>query len=63
MVNARQENILPRRKLGRDGPEVSAIGYGAMGITEFYGPDSTNQARPRDRGDVFRYRRDVWLGP
>ena len=44
MVNARQENILPRRKLGRDGPEVSAIGYGAMGITAFYGPDSTNDA-------------------
>jgi aryl-alcohol dehydrogenase-like predicted oxidoreductase len=44
VVNARQNNILPRRKLGRDGPEVSAIGYGAMGITEFYGPDSTNDA-------------------
>jgi aryl-alcohol dehydrogenase-like predicted oxidoreductase len=44
VVNARQENILPRRKLGRCGPEVSAIGYGAMGITEFYGPDSTNDA-------------------
>ncbi len=44
MGNARQENILPRRKLGRNGPEVSAIGYGAMGVTEFYGPDSTNDA-------------------
>jgi aryl-alcohol dehydrogenase-like predicted oxidoreductase len=44
MVNQRQENTLPRRKLGRDGPEVSAIGYGAMGITDFYGPDSTNDA-------------------
>ena len=44
MVDSLQENILPRRKLGRDGPEVSAIGYGAMGITAFYGPDSTNDA-------------------
>ncbi|MCU0902497.1 MAG: aldo/keto reductase [Tabrizicola sp.] len=44
MINKRQANILPRRKLGRNGPEVSAIGYGAMGITEFYGPDSTNDA-------------------
>jgi aryl-alcohol dehydrogenase-like predicted oxidoreductase len=44
VVNQRQENILPPRKLGRNGPEVSAIGYGAMGITEFYGPDSTNDA-------------------
>ncbi|WP_374429670.1 aldo/keto reductase [Tabrizicola sp.] len=40
----RQQAILPRRKLGREGPEVSALGYGAMGITEFYGPDSTNDA-------------------
>ncbi len=44
MAKDRQETILPRRKLGRNGPEVSAIGYGAMGITEFYGPDSTNDA-------------------
>lgn len=44
MVNERRENILSRRKLGREGPEVSAIGYGAMGITDFYGSDSTNDA-------------------
>jgi aryl-alcohol dehydrogenase-like predicted oxidoreductase len=44
VVESRHQNTLPRRKLGRDGPEVSAIGYGAMGITEFYGPDSTNDA-------------------
>lgn len=39
-----QRSHLPRRRLGLTGPEVSAIGYGAMGITEFYGPDSTNDA-------------------
>jgi aryl-alcohol dehydrogenase-like predicted oxidoreductase len=44
VVTSRQENTLPRRKLGKNGPEVSAIGYGAMGITEFYGSDSTNDA-------------------
>lgn len=44
MSNARQNSNLPGRRLGRNGPEVSAIGYGAMGITEFYGPDSTNDA-------------------
>lgn len=44
MVSRRKQNNLPRRTLGRQGPEVSAIGYGAMGITEFYGPDSTNDA-------------------
>lgn len=32
-----------KRKLGADGPEVSAIGYGAMGITLWYGPSDEQQ--------------------
>ncbi|MEZ5752960.1 MAG: aldo/keto reductase [Paracoccaceae bacterium] len=28
------------RKLGRNGPEISAIGYGAMSFSDFYGPTS-----------------------
>lgn len=29
---------MKQRKLGQDGPDVSAVGYGAMSFTDFYGP-------------------------
>lgn len=29
---------MKQRKLGQDGPTVSAVGYGAMSFTDFYGP-------------------------
>ena len=29
---------MKQRKLGKDGPEVSVVGYGAMSFSDFYGP-------------------------
>lgn len=29
--------MIPRRRLGRNGPEVGALGYGAMGLEGYYG--------------------------
>ncbi|KAK9454375.1 NADP-dependent oxidoreductase domain-containing protein [Dipodascopsis uninucleata] len=34
---------LPTTKLGPNGPEVTAIGYGAMGISAFYKPNLTDE--------------------
>lgn len=36
---------LSTRKLGKNGPEVTAIGYGLMGLSAFYGKPKPDEER------------------
>ena len=56
-----------KRRLGRDGPEVSAIGLGCMGMSEFYGAGSDDESiatihHALDRGVTFLDTADMY-GP
>src|SRR6476620_6055640 len=54
-----------KRRLGRDGPEVSAIGLGCMGMREFYGSASDDESiatihHALDRGVSFLDTADMY---
>jgi aryl-alcohol dehydrogenase-like predicted oxidoreductase len=36
---------LPTRRLGKDGPLVTALGFGAMGASDFYGKADPDKER------------------
>jgi aryl-alcohol dehydrogenase-like predicted oxidoreductase len=36
---------MPTRQLGKNGPRVSAIGFGAMGLSAFYGSIAPDEER------------------
>jgi aryl-alcohol dehydrogenase-like predicted oxidoreductase len=56
---------IEKRRLGRDGPEVSAIGLGCMGMSEFYGSGSEPESiatihHALDRGVTFLDTADMY---
>lgn len=58
-------STLPRRRLGAHGPEVSALGLGCMGMSDFYGPADDAQSltvlhHALDRGINFLDTADMY---
>lgn len=42
------------RKIGKEGRLVGKIGYGAMGLTTFYGDRGTEEGERRNNDEEFR---------
>lgn len=38
-------NTLPARRLGKSGPEVTALGFGLMGLSSMYGAIESDEQR------------------
>jgi aryl-alcohol dehydrogenase-like predicted oxidoreductase len=58
---------LPTRQLGKNGPQVTALGFGAMGLSAFYGPPALDEERLKvldrayDLGERFWDSADAYM--
>ncbi len=50
----------PQRKLGLKGPEVTAIGYGCMGLSAFYGAPKPDEERLAFLDHVYQSGQRNW---
>lgn len=51
---------LPTRKLGRNGPEVTALGFGAVGLSAFYGAPEDDEARLKVLDQAYELSERNW---
>ncbi|PGH15561.1 hypothetical protein AJ79_02343 [Helicocarpus griseus UAMH5409] len=50
----------PTRQLGKDGPRVTALGWGAMGLSTFYGPVGSDEERFQFLDHVYASGQRFW---
>ncbi len=51
---------LPIRQLGKDGPHVTALGFGAMGLSAFYGKPESDEERFKVLDRVYELGETNW---
>ena len=51
---------LPTRQLGKDGPHVTALGFGAMGLSAFYGKTESDEERLKFLDRVYELGETNW---
>lgn len=51
---------LPTRKLGKDGPDVCALGFGLMGLSAFYGEVDSDEERFKVLDRAYELGQNFW---
>lgn len=51
---------VPTRQLGKDGPQVTALGIGLMGLSAFYGATESDEERIKFLDHVYASGQRFW---